>query len=132
LTTGDQARRTSGWEAMLRNLAADAVVAEAVLYAAGGRRLTVEHGQPLNEQAAVLVRQLVDDVDQAVAAVGYLGGGSWSGRPGSPRTGLTQASPSPAVRSAPRRSTAASRKAASPQEGSKTLSESERTAQSVT
>jgi hypothetical protein len=32
---------------MLRNLAADAVVAEAVLYAAGGRRLTVEHGGPL-------------------------------------------------------------------------------------
>jgi len=29
---------------MLRNLAADAIVAEAVLYAAGGRRLTVEHG----------------------------------------------------------------------------------------
>ncbi len=36
---------------MLRNLAADAVVAEAVLYAAGARRLTVEHVQPLTEQA---------------------------------------------------------------------------------
>ncbi len=66
---------------MLRNLAADAVVAEAVLYAAGGRRLTVEHGQPLTEQAAALVRQLVDDVDQAVAAAGYLGGGTVTGRP---------------------------------------------------
>ncbi len=55
MTTGDQARRTSGWQAMLRNLAADAVVAEAVLYASGGRRVTIEHGQPLTEQAAALV-----------------------------------------------------------------------------
>jgi len=37
MTTDLQARRTSGWEAMQRNLAADAVVAEAVLYASGGR-----------------------------------------------------------------------------------------------
>ncbi len=66
---------------MLRNLAADAVVAEAVLYAAGGRRLTVEHGQPLTEQAAALVRQLVDDVDEAAARAGYLGGGTATGRP---------------------------------------------------
>jgi hypothetical protein len=78
MTTGDHARRTSGWEAMHRNLAADDVLAEAVLYASGGRRLTVEHGQPLTEQAAALVRQLVDDVDQAVADAGYLGGGSVS------------------------------------------------------
>ncbi len=42
MTTGDHARRASAWEAMHRNLAADAVLAEAVLYASGGRRLTVE------------------------------------------------------------------------------------------
>ena len=66
---------------MLRNLAADAVVVEAVLYAAGVRRLTVEHGQPVTEQAAALVRQLVDDVDQAVPAAGYLSGGTVTDRP---------------------------------------------------
>ncbi len=66
---------------MHRNLAADAVVAEAVLYASGGRRLTVEHGQPLTEQAAALVQQLVVDVDQAVEAAGYLGGASVTDRP---------------------------------------------------
>ena len=76
MTTGDQqARRGSGWDAMHRALAADAVVAEALLYASGGRRLTVEHGQPLTDQARALVQQLVDDVDQAAAAAGYLGGG---------------------------------------------------------
>jgi hypothetical protein len=80
MTTGDSARRSSGWEAMRRNLAADAVLAEAVLYASGGRRLTVEHGQPLTEQAAALVQQLVDDVDAAVAAAGYLGGGTITAR----------------------------------------------------
>jgi hypothetical protein len=80
MTTGDHARRTSGWEAMHRNLAADAVLAEAVLYASGGRRLTVEHGHPLTEQAAALVQQLVDDVDRAVADAGYLGGGSVTSR----------------------------------------------------
>jgi hypothetical protein len=79
MTTGDQDRRP-GWEMLLRNLAADAAVAEAVLYASGGRRLTVEHGQPLTGQAAALVQQLVDDVDQAVAAAGYLGGGTVTGR----------------------------------------------------
>lgn len=81
MSTEDQARRGSGWEAVLRTLAADAVVAEAVLYASGDRRLTVEYGQPLTEQAAALVRQLVDDVDQAAAAAGYLGGGTVTNRP---------------------------------------------------
>ena len=81
MITGDQPGRTSGREAMLRSLAADAVVAEAVLYASGGRRLTVEHGQPHPEQAAALVRQLVDDVDEAVARAGYLGGGTVTARP---------------------------------------------------
>ncbi len=80
MTTGDHARRISGWEAMHRNLAADAVVAEALLYASGGRRLTVEHGQPLTEQAAALVRQLVDEVDQAVEDAGYCGGGTVTDR----------------------------------------------------
>jgi hypothetical protein len=81
MTTGDhQARRTSGWEAMHRSLAADAVLAEAVLYASGGRRLTVEHGQPLTDQAAALVQQLVDDVDQAAARAGYLAGGTVTSR----------------------------------------------------
>ncbi len=74
MSTEDQARRGSSWEAVMRTLAADAVVAEAVLYASGGRRLTVEHGQPLTQQAAALVQQLVDDVDAAAGAAGCLGG----------------------------------------------------------
>ena len=73
MTADHQADRGSGWEAMQRTLAADAVVAEGLLYASGSRRLTVEHGQPLTGQAAALVQQLVDDVD---AVAGYLGGGS--------------------------------------------------------
>jgi hypothetical protein len=81
MTTGDHARRTSAWEAMHRNLAADAVLAEAVLYASGGRRITVEHGQPLTDQAAALVQQLVDGIDVAVKAAGYLGGGTVTARP---------------------------------------------------
>ncbi len=64
---------------MHRTLAADAVVAHALLYATGGRRLTVEHGQPLTEQAAALVQQLVAEVDQATEAAGYLGGGTVTG-----------------------------------------------------
>ncbi len=76
MTTGDQAHRSSGWEAMHRTLAADAVVAEALLYVTSGRRLTVEHCQPFTQHAAALVRQLVDDVDQAAADAGYLGGGT--------------------------------------------------------
>lgn len=57
-------------------LAVEAVLAEAVLYASGGRRLTVEHGQPLTEQATALVRQLVDDVHAAATAADYLGAGT--------------------------------------------------------
>lgn len=63
------------------------VVAEAVLYATGGRRLAVEHGQPLTEQAATLVQQLVDDVDQGAEA----------------RPATSAASPSPAGRTRSRR-----------------------------
>lgn len=62
MTADHYARRGSGWEAMLRNLAADVVVAEALLYASGRRRLTMEHGQPLTLGADALVRQLVEDV----------------------------------------------------------------------
>ena len=80
MTADHHAHRASGWEAMQRNLAADAVVAEALLYASGGRRLTVEHGRPLIDQAAALVQQLVDDVDQAAADAGYLGGGTVTSR----------------------------------------------------
>lgn len=80
MSTEDQARRGSGWEAMLRSLAADAVVAEAVLYASGGRRLTVEHGQPLTEQAAALVQQVVNYVDAAASTAGYVGGGTVTAR----------------------------------------------------
>ena len=81
MTTGDPlARRGSGWDAMHRTLAADAVVAEALLYASGCRRLTVEHGQPLTDQATTLVQQLVDEVDQAAASAGYLGGGTITSR----------------------------------------------------
>ena len=93
MTTGDQARRESGWDAMQRNLAADTVVAEALLYATGGRRLTVEHGQPLTSQAAALVPQLVDDVDAAASAAGYLDGGTVAGRP----TSITWTFPSTGV-----------------------------------
>lgn len=82
MTTGDhQARRGNGWEAVHSTLAADAAVAEALLYASDGRRLTVEHGQPLTDRAAGLVQQLVSDVDQATAAAGYLGGGTATMRP---------------------------------------------------
>ena len=81
MTSGEpHARRGGGWEAMHSALAADAVVAEALLYASGGRRLTVEHGFPLTERAGALVQQLVDDVDQAAANAGYLGGGSATAR----------------------------------------------------
>ena len=80
MTADHQASRGSGWEAMHRTLAADAVVAEAMLYAGGGRRLTVEHGRPLTEQAAALVRRLVDEVGLAVADAGYLGGGTVTSR----------------------------------------------------
>ena len=76
MTADHQAHRGSSWEAMQRTLAADAVVAEALLYASGGRRLTVEHGQPLTDQAGALVQQLVDDVDEAAADAGCLGDGS--------------------------------------------------------
>ncbi len=79
MTTGDQqARHGSGWDAMHRTLAAEAVVAEALLYATGGRRLTVEHGQPLTRPAAAFVQQLVD---HAAADAGYLGGGTVTSRP---------------------------------------------------
>ena len=81
MTADHQAHRGSSWEAMQRTLAADDVVAEALLYASGGRRLTVEHGQPLTDQAAALVRQLVDDVDAVVTAAGYRGGGTATARP---------------------------------------------------
>ena len=81
MTADHQARRGSGWEAMQRTLAADAVVAEAMLYASGGRRLTVEHGHPLTEQAAAPVQQLFDAVDQAATDAGYLGGGTVTSRP---------------------------------------------------
>lgn len=81
MTADNQARRTSGWEAMQRNLAADAVVTDALLYASSGRRLTVEHGQPLTQQAAALLQQLVDDVDKAAALAGYLVGGTITARP---------------------------------------------------
>ena len=38
MTAGYQAHRGSGWEAMQRTFAADAVVAEALLYAAAEHR----------------------------------------------------------------------------------------------
>lgn len=69
--TGDQSRR-SGWETMLRNLDADAVLADAALYAAGQRRLTVEHGEPLSAAAGELLRSLVDQVAHVVDDAGDL------------------------------------------------------------
>ena len=80
MTADHQAHRDSGWEVMHRNLAADAVVAEALLYASGGRRLTVDHGQPLTDQAAALVQQLIADVDQAAADAGCPIGGTVTSR----------------------------------------------------
>ena len=73
MTADHQARRGSEWEAMHRTLAADAVVAGVLLNASGGRRLTVEHGQPLTGQGAAPVQQLVDDVGQTAENAGYLG-----------------------------------------------------------
>lgn len=73
--TGDQTRR-SGWETMLRNLDADAVLADAALYAAGKRRLTVEHGEPLSAAAGELLRRLVDQVVHVVDDAGYVCGGT--------------------------------------------------------
>ena len=94
MTSGDpRPRRGSGWQAMHSTLAADAAVAEALLYVSGGRRLTVEHGQPLTPQAAALVQQLVDDVDQAAASAGYLDGGTATARP----TSITWTFPSTVV-----------------------------------
>ena len=90
MTADHQAHRGSGWEAMQRTLAADAVVAEALLYASGGRRLTVEHGQPLTNEAAALVRQLADEVEKAAAAAGYVGGGTVTDR----QTSITWTFPS--------------------------------------
>ncbi len=74
MSTGEPTRRT-GWETTLANLAADAALADAALYASGARRLTVDHGQPLTDAAEMLLQRLVDDVDAAAAAAGYLGGG---------------------------------------------------------
>lgn len=54
-----------GWSSLAANLAADAVLFDAQLYAAGCRRLTVEHGEPLTEQAIALLVQLIADVDHA-------------------------------------------------------------------
>ena len=79
-TNDHQARRGSGWDAMHRTLAAEAGVGEALLYASGGRRVTVEHGQPLTDQAGALLQQLVDDVDQAATSAGHLGGGTVTSR----------------------------------------------------
>ena len=93
MTADHQAHRGNGWDAMRRSLAADAVVAEALLCASGVRRLTVEHGQPLTPQAAALVQQLVDDVDQAAASAGYLDGGTATARP----TSITWTFPSTVV-----------------------------------
>jgi len=61
--------RVSGWQALRRNLAADAVLADAALYASGARRLTVDHGGPLTAQGAVLLEQLVGLVDEAIRAL---------------------------------------------------------------
>lgn len=72
--------RRPGWETMLRNLAADAVLTDAALYASGRRRLTVEHGEPLTADADELVHRLVEQVDAAVDAAGYIGGGLLIGR----------------------------------------------------
>lgn len=62
---GDATRRP-GWETMLRNLDADAVLADAALYAAGKRRLTVDHGEPLSGAAGELLQRLVEQVAQLV------------------------------------------------------------------
>ena len=61
MTTRNHNRRT-GWETMLGNLNADAVIAEAELYAGDKQRLTVDYGQPHTEAACTLLQQRVDEV----------------------------------------------------------------------
>jgi hypothetical protein len=75
---------------MLRNLAAEAVLTDAALYASGRRRLTVAHGEPLTTDAAELVHHLVEQVNAAVDAAGHLGGMCLIGR----STSLTWTFPS--------------------------------------
>ena len=69
-------RRWVGWETAVWGIAADAAVAEAELYVTGHRRVTVEHGEPLTAAAGQLLARLVEEVDAAVAAAGYLHGGT--------------------------------------------------------
>lgn len=69
-------RGWSGWGAVVRGSAADAVVTEAEAYAGGAWRVTVEHGGPLTAAAGELLARLVGEVDAAVAAAGYLQGGT--------------------------------------------------------
>lgn len=91
--TIDDCGRRSGWTTMLANLAADAVLAEAAVYAGGGRRVTVDHGQPLTPQAEHLLQQLLDEVDAATDQAGHCGGGTVTIR----ATSITWTYPSLAV-----------------------------------
>lgn len=79
---GDATRR-AGWETMLRNLDAHAVLAEAAVYAAGKRRLTVDHGEPLNDAGAELLSRLVHEVAQVVEDAGPHCTANMTGRPAS-------------------------------------------------
>lgn len=54
---------------MHRNLATDAVLADAALYASGARRLTVDHGGPLTAQSAEGLQQLVRLVEETIRAL---------------------------------------------------------------
>lgn len=72
----------AGWENLHRNLAADAAVAEAELYAAGNRRLSVTHDTDHGTDHEMAVQVLVDAVDQVARDTGYSGGGTFTNRPG--------------------------------------------------
>lgn len=76
----DDVRRSS-WETMLRNLAAEAVLTDAALYAAGHRRLTVEHGEPTSPPTPPSsCTASSSKVNAVVDAAGHVGGTLLLGR----------------------------------------------------
>ena len=74
---------TGGWEAMERNLAADQVLAEGHLYAAGWRQLAVQHDSPLTADARALLERLAEQIQHVVRLAGATEPGTVTYRTGS-------------------------------------------------